>query len=213
MKYFLALLFSVFILSFFSCEKVENTLPDVVVQDSNVVINGLDYFVNATIGNSSLVMQSNVNNVGNGILRDNITPCGVGVTTRFTSYFAYVSDTTNKEWIGFGLTNCVNDTANGFSDSTYVVGSFPIEISVPDTASAFIMYMDSDSNLWSSAISANGLLAQASHSLNITEVTACYDGVAALRVRGNLSGWVYNLTGDSVLVTVNDFYTRAWSIH
>ncbi len=213
MKYTVALILSVFFVSFYSCKKVENSLQEVVVHDSSRVVNGFEYFVNATIGNSTLIMQSNLDHVGNGVLRDELAPCGLDIATRFTSYFAYVSDTTRKEWLGFGLTNCVNDTANGFSDSTYRVGSFPIEVSFPDTASGFILYMDSDSNLWSSAWSTNGLLAQVPHTFNITEVTPSFDGIAALRVKGNLSGWVYNVNGDSVLITVNDFYTRAWSFN
>ena len=210
MRYTLALLASVFILSIYSCEKVDNTLPEPDVQDSIQVVNGFDYFVSATINGTALNMLNNVDNVGNGLVRTELAPCSNGNSTRFTSYFGYVSDTSRKELIAFGLTNCVSDTANGFSDSTYVVGSFPIEIGNADTAVGFISYRDMDGVLWTSSMGPNGLAAQSSHMFNITEVLACYDGIAALKVRGSLSGWVYNVDGDSVLVNVSDFYTRAW---
>ncbi len=210
MKYTLALLASVFVLSFYSCEKVDNSLPIEPVQDSIRVVNGFDYFINATVDGSSLNMLNNIDNVGNGLIRTEIGPCSNGNSTRFTSYFGYVSDTARKELIAFGLTNCVNDSTNGFTDSTYVVGSFPIEIGNADTAVGFIYYMDMDSVLWTSSMGQNGLAAQVSHTFNVTEVQPSYDGIAALRVRGSLSAWVYNIDGDSIQINVSEFYTRAW---
>lgn len=211
MKYIFVLLVSIGLASFMSCEKVETSVPPALPADSIIVTNGFDYFVSATIGVVPLNMQNNVDSVGNSVLREDLGPCGVGTNTLFTSYFAYVSDTSRKQWIAFGLENCVSDTADGFSDSTYLVGSFPIEISKPDTAKGFINAMDADSVFWSSSLAPNGLAAQVSHSFNVTEVTKSYDGTSALLVKGNLSGWVYNLAGDSVLVSVSDFYSRAWA--
>lgn len=213
MKHSLTLILSVFIVSFYSCEKLDNTVPETPVQDSIEVINGKEYFIQGLVGDSTIFMKANTDNVGNGILKEELTSCGLGIQTQVTSYFAYVSDTTRKEWVGFGLNNCVSDSADGFSDSTYIPGSYPMEISLLDTASSFLLFMDRDSSLWSSALGQNGLIAQMGHGMNISEVTPCYDGIAALRVKGNISGWVYNIDGDSMLITVSDFYTRAWPVN
>lgn len=196
-----------------SCgDKMENSLPPEAPVDSIIVTNGFDYYIDITIDDTSMVLENNVNHVGNGVFREDIGACSSGNETKFSSYFAYVSDTTKKEWIGFGLANCVHDTANGITDSTFYVFSFPMEIAYPDTAVAFINYMDADSVLWSSGMGANGLSAQATHSFNITEVTRNFDGFSALKVKGNFTGWVYNIAGDSLLVSKAEFYTRAWAL-
>ena len=211
MKYLLALTVSIFLLSFLSCEKVENTVPPEKAPDSIIVTNGFDYFVNASISNVGWVMHNNVDNVGNSVIREEFGACGFGDETEFMSYFAYVSDTTRKQWLGFGLTNCVHDTADGFTDSTYYVNSFSMEVPVTNEPVGFIKYMDADSNFWSSSQGINGNAAQIPHSFNVTEVIKNYDGIAALQVKGNFSGWVYNVAGDdSLLIIVSDFHTRAW---
>jgi len=196
-----------------SCsKKIENSLPPEIPADSIIVTNGFDYYIDITVGDTSMLLKNNENHVGNGVFRQDMGACSAGNQTIFTSYFAYVSDTTKKEWIGFGLSNCVSDSANGISDSTYFVFSFPIEIVYPDTAVAFINYMDANSVLWSSGIGTNGLSAQSSHTFDITEVTRNFDGFSALKVRGSFTGWVYNDNGDSLLVSKAEFYTRAWAL-
>lgn len=210
MKYILILFGLIGLTSIMSCQKVDNSVPEPVPEDSIVVSNGFEYFISSDVGGSALVMYNNIDSVGNSVVREDVNPCGFGVNTRFHSYFGYVSDTSRKERISFGLENCVHDTADGFSDSTYFVGSFPIEINDPDLASGFILFIDSDSVLWSSSAGPNGLGAQSSHKFVVTEVTKSYDGISALRVKGNFSGWVYNPGGDSMLVQCNDFFTRAW---
>ncbi|MFT4753170.1 MAG: hypothetical protein ACI85Q_000708 [Salibacteraceae bacterium] len=211
MKYIITLLSLLVFFAFPACKKVENSLPLETPADTVIVTNGFSYFINANVGGTPIVMYNNIDSVGNGVWRENTSACGAGVNAVFTSYFAYVSDTSRKQWISFGLKNCVADSADGFSDSTYYVGSFPVEISKPDTAHAFINFMDVDSVLWSSSVSPNGLNAQATHSFNVTEVIKNYDSISALKVKGNLSGWVYNATGDSLLVNITSFYSRAWA--
>jgi hypothetical protein len=204
------LIMSIGLASFMSCEKVDNSVPSAIPPDSIIVSNGFEYFIEGNIGGVPLAMYNNVDDVGNSVVREELNACGFGIETKFYSYFAYVSDTSRKQWITFGLTNCVADTADGFSDSTYYVGSFPIEINDPNKSIGFINYMDADSNLWTSSGGPNGVGAQATHMFNVTEVTKSYDATSALRVKGNFSGWVYNTNGDSVLVSATGFYSRAW---
>ena len=213
MKHIFLLFFVAILTSFVSCKnKVENSLPPEPPVDSIIVTNGFDYYIDITVGDTSMLLENNVNHVGNGVFKQDVGSCGGGNEFKFSSYFAYVSDTTKKEWIGFGLANCVNDTADGITDSTYYVFSFPVEVTYPDTAVAFIDYLDADSVLWSSSMGANGLSAQSSHLFNVTEVTRNFDGFSALKVKGNFTGWVYNANGDSLLVSKAEFYTRAWAL-
>jgi hypothetical protein len=213
MKNIFGLFFVAILTSFVSCgDKVENSLPPEPPVDSIIVTNGFDYYIDFTVDGISMVLKNNENNVGNGVFKQDFGSCSGGNETKFSSYFAYVSDTTKKEWIGFGLANCVHDSANGITDSTFYVFSFPVEIANPDTAVAFINYMDADSVFWSSSLGSNGLSAQSSHLFNVTEVTRNYDGFSALKVKGNFTGWVYNGTGDSLLVSKAEFYSRAWAL-
>lgn len=213
MKQITLLSFIAFIFVFTSCsEKIQNTALPEPPADSIYVTNGLNYFLDIKIGDSTLLFENNKNNVGNGVFKDNFGPCSGGNTTTFTSYFAYVSDTTRKERVFFGLTNCVHDSANGFNDSTYYEFSFPVEITYPDTSSAFINYLDADSVMWSSSLGQNGLSPQVTHMFNITNVERNLDGLANLQVKGNFTGWVYNANGDSLLVSKAEFYTRAWAL-
>jgi len=213
MKQFFNLLFLSILISLASCsEKIENTVLPKPPADSTVVTNGLPYYINITIGDTTLVLKNDTDNVGNGVYKQQFGACSGGETTTFTSYFAYVSDTSRKELIAFGLTNCVNDTANGINDSTYYVSSFPLEISYPDTSTAFINYLDADSVLWSSAMGQNGLSPQVSHSFNVSQVNRNLDGISNLMITGNFTGWVYNLNGDSLLVSRAEFYSRAWAL-
>lgn len=212
MKQIIVLLFSIALIFTVSCKKkIDTSVPPPTPEDSMIVVNDFDYYINATIGGATLNMKSNINNVGNGVYREEISTCGLGNTVKFASYFAYVSDTAKKEWISFGLTNCVADTANGTNDSTYIKLTFPMEVNYPDTSIAFINYIDSDSVFWSSSLGPNGLGAQATHAFKVTEVTKNYDGFSALRVKGNFSGWIYNASGDSLEVSSADFFSRAWA--
>lgn len=212
MKYIILLLVSVSVIFTMSCnKKVDTSLPPPQPEDSMVVVSDVDYFINATVGGTALRMKSSVNNVGNGVFREDQGPCGLGNTMKFTSYFAYVSDTSKKEMIGFGLRNCVSDTADGLNDSTYLKSSFPIEISYPDTSIAFINYIDVDSVFWSSSLAPNGFSPQSTHSFTITDVAKNYDGFSALEVKGSFSGWVYNASGDSILISNASFFSRAWA--
>ncbi|MGB0805180.1 MAG: hypothetical protein ACPGRC_00730 [Salibacteraceae bacterium] len=211
MKYIFIFMVGIGFFSFMSCEKVETSVPKEAPADSIIVSNGYEYFIEGKVGGVPFSMHNNVDSVGNSVLKEELNACGFGAETKFYSYFAYVSDTSRKQWVAFGLSNCVADTADGFTDSTYYVGNFPIEINDPDKASGFINYMDPDSNLWTSSGGPNGLGAQVSHNMNLTEVTKSYDATSALRVKGDFSGWVYNASGDSLLVEATGFFTRAWS--
>jgi hypothetical protein len=213
MKNIILLIFSISLIFTISCKKkIDASFPPPQPKDTMIVVNDFDYYINATIGGTKLNMKSNVNNVGNGVFKEDLAPCGLGSTMKFTSYFAYVSDTSKKESISFGLTNCIHDTSNGTNDSTYLKLSFPMEISYPDTSIAFINYIDSDSVFWSSSLGKNGLTPQASHSFTVTEIDKNFDGFSTLKVKGSFSGWIYNVNGDSLLVSAADFYSRAWAL-
>lgn len=212
MKHFIGLLFLTSMAFIMSCNNnVEITTPDEPLPDSVIITNGFDYYLNFTAGGTSFQMKNNVNHIGNGVLTQELGPCGIGYNAKFTSYFGYVSDTSRKEWLGFGLKNCVSGTTLGNSDSTYRVLDFPIEINRPDTAIGFIEYHDANNVLWSSSASPNGLTAQLTHALKITEITTNYDGISALKIKGTFTGWVYNVDGDSLLIANAEFYSRAWA--
>ena len=208
MKNIFGLLFLSIMTCMMSCNnKVALTTPGELPPDSIIVTNGFDYFLYFTVDGNSFQMKNNVDHIGNGVLKQELGPCGVDM--KFTSYFGYVSDTARKEWLGFGLKHCTNGGAIGLSDSTYRILNFPIEINRPDTAIGFIEYNDANNVLWSSAVSPNGLTAQLSHYLNITQIEVNYDGLSALKIKGSFSGWVYNANGDSLLISNAEFYSRA----
>jgi hypothetical protein len=210
MKNLILIIFTTALMFTVSCsEKVNISTPEPAASDTNIVSNGFDFYLNYTVNGSTVQMKNNVDHVANGVNREDVSPCAFGNNVKFTSYFAYASDSTRKDWLAFGLSNCILDGGNGVNDSTFKVFTYPIEIYQQGAAIGFILYNDPNNVLWSSSLSPNGLDAQKPYSISISEVAKNFDGFSALKVKGEFSGWVYNLNGDSLLISDASFYSRA----
>jgi hypothetical protein len=214
---FIAFLIGVAI-HFYGCNEMELTQPEIIPIDTVGILDGSDYFVKFTFGNKVFKFESSSESVSNGVFKEVISSCQDPFydSTRFTSYFARASSNSRDEIISFGLVHCVPKNATGYNDSTYVIGEFPMENSQWDTVftespRGFISFLDSDSVLWSSSLALNGFGAQKTHSFEVTLVKPNYDIYAVLDVEGTFSGWVYNQSGDSILVKDGSFFSRAWS--
>ena len=215
---------SVFLIGFSSiyfsaCNSRLDISNPVIIPADTIVITDGGYYLNATIGNRVFNFRTKNSQTANGVFKDVLGPCisGNHDSTQYSSYFSNVADSGIKEVISFGLIHCVPSDANGYRDSTYLAGTYPIENTkvdtIPvDTARGFINYLDSENVLWSSGLTTKGYGAQKNHSFIITSVQANYDINAALNVTGTFTGWVYNGLGDSLLVSNAKFYSRAWAL-
>ena len=219
-KYLYIVLLGAIIIHVSACnDSLEISNPAPVVVDTTGIISEQDYFLSITIGDTSMNFNTKSIDVANGVFKSVLGPClftGFD-STQYSSYFSKVADTNHNEIVWFGLVNCVPPNANGFADSTYVVGSYPMENTVVDTipvdtARGFISYLDKDSVMWSSSFAMNGPRAQQNHTFNLTRVEVNYGVDAVLNIEGDFSGWIYNVDGDSQLVSAAKFNSKAWSL-
>lgn len=205
----------VVLVSLFSCEKLENSVPEPVPELPINVITRNDYFLELTLVDSAtriVKWESQINGGVNYTNKQMNGICGNNKTlVSYSSSFANSGDTNNVESFSFWTTKCVSDTANAFFDSVYQEMSYPVQFSYGDSINSFqFTYLDSDTMLWmSDGSSWVNDSAQLDHSLTITEVTKSYDALSALEIRGSFTGWLYNIDGDSQLIREATFFSKA----
>lgn len=216
MKYIYSILIGCTILFYSSCnDELEVSAPEIIPVDTVDVLTGKEYYLTIVIDDTSLTFRSSRPKQGTGIFKESLGTCISGNDSmKFSSYFSRVADTNHNEIVSFGLINCITPNANGYRDSTYVEGSYPIGGVVDTTTnvSAFFEYLDSDSVLWSTMLTTKGYGAQKNHPFNLTEVKTNYYIDSVFDIKGDFSGWVYNGTGDSMLVSKAVFFSKAWAL-
>lgn len=216
MKYIYIILIGFTILFYSSCnDELEVSGPTITPVDTVGVITGKDYYLTVVIGDTSLSFRSSKANQGTGVYKQSLGTCILGDDSmQFVSYFSRVADSNHNEIVSFGLINCAASNANGYRDSTYVEGEYPIGDLVDTTTNvkAFFEYLDADSVLWSTMLTTKGYGAQKKHPFNLTRVKTNFHVDSVFDIEGDFTGWIYDGTGDSMLVSTGVFYSKAWAI-
>jgi len=216
MKYIYTILIGITILFYSSCnDSLEVSGQEIIPIDTVDVLTGKDYYLTIVIDDTSLSFRSSRVNQGTGVYKQVLGTCISGNDSmQFVTYFSRVADTNHNEIVSFGLINCIEANANGYRDSTYVEGVYPIGDLVDTTTNvkAFFEYIDSDSVLWSTTLTTKGYGAQKNHPFNLTKVTTNYQIDSIFEIEGDFTGWIYNGIGDSMLVSRAVFYSKAWAI-
>lgn len=198
-------------LAFSSCEKLENSVPEEPIQLPPDVVNRNDYYLTVQFADTTVRWESQVRGGVNYTDKQIVGPCVLNANVvSYASNFVNAGDTNNVESFSFFTTKCVYDSADAFTDSVFVLQTYPIQLDYGDSINSFqFAYLDKDTVLWTSGGSLNSDSAQVTHSLTITEVAKSYDALSALEIRGTFTGWLYNPNGDSQLINSAEFFSKA----
>jgi len=216
MKYLYITLFGLTILYLSSCNReLAVSAPEIIPIDTVGVLAGNEFYLTITVGDTTMSFRTSRKKDATGTYKEVVGACVFGNdSTQFHSYFSRVADTNHNEIVSFGLINCVDANANGYRDSTYVrETSYPMG-DYPDSTTnvkAFIQYVDSDEMVWSSTLTTKGPGAQKNHKFNLLTVSAANYVDAIFDITGDFTGWIYNGTGDSLLVSKATFRSKAWA--
>jgi len=216
MRYIYIALFGLTILFTTSCTReLEISAPEIIPIDTVDVLSGNEFFLTVSIGDTTMSFRTSRKKEATGTYKVVVGTCALTGedSVQFYSYFSRVADTNHNEIVSFGLINCVPPNANGYRDSTYVrETTYPMG-DYPDTTTsvkAFIEYIDADSVIWSSVLTTKGPGAQKKHSFVLETVSVANYVDAVFDITGSFTGWIYNGTGDSLLVSRATFRSKAW---
>lgn len=170
-----------------------------------------DLFVSVEMDQVPLEFFNGVNGYSNWSVSNVAGPCGAA-NEKFLQVHtsAFIIPELRKSGIYIDFIGCVANDSLGYAtslDSIFVVGEYPFYPKENNGRSAAVRYIDSDSNLWSTAFGANA--ASFSEFALSAVVENAQDSFSHYIAFGRFEGYLYSSSGDdSIQLKLGQFKGR-----